>query len=148
MGSARNDSLSEQKKKHFSDPENCPHYLLGFCPHEIFYNDLGKPLANSPLPYCPKLHLQVSKTNYEQYCRECFSDDKENRYEKKMKEDLLDKLEEIRAEKMNDIEREERKLKERIAFKKRQLEEAGITFEKEKDDVKREENRIKQEKID
>ncbi|EFO96418.1 hypothetical protein CRE_22117 [Caenorhabditis remanei] len=44
MGPKRNVELGDDMKVTFDDPNICPYYLVGFCPHEMFVNtkaDLG-----------------------------------------------------------------------------------------------------------
>uniref|UniRef100_A0A1I7TG07 Luc7-like protein 3 n=1 Tax=Caenorhabditis tropicalis TaxID=1561998 RepID=A0A1I7TG07_9PELO len=44
MGPKRNIELGEDAKVSFDDPNICPYYLIGFCPHDMFTNtkaDLG-----------------------------------------------------------------------------------------------------------
>ncbi|CAB3405603.1 unnamed protein product [Caenorhabditis bovis] len=50
MGPKRNVELGEDTKVTFDDPDICPYYLAGFCPHDMFVN------TKADLGACPLVH--------------------------------------------------------------------------------------------
>jgi len=59
MGADRDGEAGPSKVKHFTDDDVCPYFLCGMCPHEMFTN------TKLSLGDCPKLHLDLLKTQYE-----------------------------------------------------------------------------------
>eukprot|EP01102_Stenamoeba_stenopodia_P009430 TRINITY_DN2778_c0_g1_i4.p1 TRINITY_DN2778_c0_g1~~TRINITY_DN2778_c0_g1_i4.p1 ORF type:complete len:327 (-),score=57.16 TRINITY_DN2778_c0_g1_i4:187-1101(-) len=62
MGKDRNLLPNEKPKRtvHFTDPDVCKHYLVAFCPNDLFIN------TKSDLGPCTKLHDPVCKDEYQQ----------------------------------------------------------------------------------
>ncbi|CAG7723407.1 unnamed protein product [Allacma fusca] len=59
MGRNRNALPTEKPKQlHWDDPEICTHYLVCFCPHELFVN------TKADLGACPKLHDEQIRKKY------------------------------------------------------------------------------------
>lgn len=68
MGPKRNVELGKDTKVTFDDPDICPFYLVGLCPHDLFTNtkaDLGKSIYKKPL--VEKLFRTVLSSPRRQY---------------------------------------------------------------------------------
>eukprot|EP01116_Phalansterium_solitarium_P015199 TRINITY_DN333_c3_g1_i1.p1 TRINITY_DN333_c3_g1~~TRINITY_DN333_c3_g1_i1.p1 ORF type:complete len:237 (+),score=75.32 TRINITY_DN333_c3_g1_i1:134-844(+) len=65
MGKERNVSFEERGRKrvHFSDPDICKHYIVQFCPHELFTN------TKSDLGSCGKQHDELAKRQWDECSR-------------------------------------------------------------------------------
>jgi RNA-binding protein Luc7-like 2 len=63
MGRDRDLEDEEKQKRaasrHFSDAENCPHFLEAFCPHQLFAS------TKSDIGTCKQRHDQVMKDQYQ-----------------------------------------------------------------------------------
>ncbi|KAI3631091.1 hypothetical protein MIR68_010581 [Amoeboaphelidium protococcarum] len=59
MGVDRDDPVI--RKRHFSEEAICKHYLVAFCPHDMFIN------TKSDLGYCTKVHDERLRKEFQQY---------------------------------------------------------------------------------
>eukprot|EP00826_Nyctotherus_ovalis_P018233 TRINITY_DN15437_c0_g1_i5.p1 TRINITY_DN15437_c0_g1~~TRINITY_DN15437_c0_g1_i5.p1 ORF type:complete len:190 (+),score=63.62 TRINITY_DN15437_c0_g1_i5:77-646(+) len=84
MGKDRNMPLSSRgkKKETFLDPTVCKHFLVAFCPHDLFPN------TKADLGTCPKRHDEYYKKLFER-------DPNKEVYKRKYEEELMEFLEKI-----------------------------------------------------
>jgi len=58
MGAQRNNDMDERERKSWKDSDVCKHFLVGFCPYELF---LG---SKSDIGVCGKLHEEHLRQTY------------------------------------------------------------------------------------
>uniref|UniRef100_F1L423 Luc7-like protein 3 n=1 Tax=Ascaris suum TaxID=6253 RepID=F1L423_ASCSU len=95
MGPKRNADFGDTNEPDFDEPDVCKHFLVAFCPNEMFRN------TKADLGYCSKIHDPALRTKYRQ----------SSRFEKLgYEEDFLNKIRRLDDEVRRKIEKNERRL--------------------------------------
>uniref|UniRef100_A0A915C1I9 Double-strand break repair protein n=1 Tax=Parascaris univalens TaxID=6257 RepID=A0A915C1I9_PARUN len=95
MGPKRNADFGDTNEPDFDEPDVCKHFLVAFCPNEMFRN------TKADLGYCSKVHDPALRTKYRQ----------SSRFEKLgYEEDFLNKIRRLDDEVRRKIEKNERRL--------------------------------------
>uniref|UniRef100_A0A0N5AYB9 Mre11_DNA_bind domain-containing protein n=1 Tax=Syphacia muris TaxID=451379 RepID=A0A0N5AYB9_9BILA len=95
MGPKRNADFGDDNEPDFDEPDVCKHFLVAFCPNEMFKN------TKADLGFCPKIHDPALRTKYRQ----------SSRFEKLgYEEDFLNKIRRLDDDVRRKIEKNERRL--------------------------------------
>uniref|UniRef100_A0A915JVQ5 Luc7-like protein 3 n=1 Tax=Romanomermis culicivorax TaxID=13658 RepID=A0A915JVQ5_ROMCU len=96
MGRNRNANPGEAKKEpKWDDPDICPYFLAGYCPHEMFVN------TKADLGPCRRTHDEKLRDDYR----------KSSRFEKVgLEEDFLNFLQKVQADMQRKIDRNKQRL--------------------------------------
>jgi len=133
MGAQRNHDMDELKRKSWKDSDVCKHFLVSFCPYELFLgtkNDLG---------LCKKLH--------EEHLRQTYANEAKSRTRAKYERRFLDFLTDLTSSLDHKIMRAEERLSEKLEEPEEILTPDDVLTEQQKVRIKEIEKEIERKNI-
>jgi len=128
MGAQRNHDMDELERKSWKDSDVCKHFLVSFCPYDLFLgtkNDLG---------LCKKLH--------EEHLRQTYRSEAKSRTRAKYERRFLDFLDDLTSSLDQKIRRAEERLSEKLDEPEEILTPDDVLTEQQKVRLKEIENEI------